>query len=181
MQPRSLFRRFRLKLVTSSHACERGIAEVPKTANQVFGESDAMAANYDAEEVRPEHPHRPQLIAQHGMALGTSTWAPRHRPPRPSSVVHAATLAMQRSRIQQRVGLLRGVQVDGQQRVAVPPPARPPAQVDGQLSALSAAAQETAATAQDLEQQLSASEQVRPASLPAWLAHAGTASDAACP
>lgn len=87
---------------------------------------------------------------------------------------------MRRSRIQQRVGLLRGVQVDGQQRVAVPPPARPPAQVDGKLSALSAAAQETAATAQDLEQQLPASEQV-PASLPAWLAHAGTASDAACP
>lgn len=81
MQPRSLFRRFRLKLVTSSHACECGIAEVPKTANQVFGDSDAMAANYDAEEVRSEHPHRPQLIAQHGMALGTSTWAPCHRLP----------------------------------------------------------------------------------------------------
>ncbi len=50
-QPRSLFRRFRLELVTSSHACERNIAETPKTANQVFNESDAMAASYDAAEV----------------------------------------------------------------------------------------------------------------------------------
>lgn len=52
MQPRSLFRRFRLKLITSSHACERGAAEVPRTANQIFGESDAMAVSTNTAEVR---------------------------------------------------------------------------------------------------------------------------------
>lgn len=61
-QPRSLFRRFRLKLVTSSHACERGVAEVPRTPDQIFDDSDAMAVSPDMAHVRSSAPLLPVLL-----------------------------------------------------------------------------------------------------------------------
>lgn len=45
LQPRSLFRRHRLNLVTTSLACELVTAYVPRTASEWFEEGDAMAAS----------------------------------------------------------------------------------------------------------------------------------------
>ena len=45
VQDRALFRRHRLKLITTSLACEKSVADVPVSALQVITEGDSMAAS----------------------------------------------------------------------------------------------------------------------------------------
>ncbi len=82
MQPRSLFRRFRLKLITSSHACERGVAEVPRTANQVFGDSDAMGVSTNTPQVGLiACACSPTLLCPWKSRTGTTAASNLHQPP----------------------------------------------------------------------------------------------------